>query len=139
MHDRVLHHCYTKIGAYGVLGGQEKLAQAGFKIDFIPEEDTPTPDYLAVRKDVRVFVEANTRAPMRRDIAAIKDALWNVMHGDAKRKANTTRSLSTLTTLEFRRCSRSVPDDGPTGNRAERAQVDEIRAFRTSGAAVSGL
>jgi hypothetical protein len=61
-----------------------QLAQAGFKIDFIAEEDTPTPDFLAVRKDVRVFVEANTRAPMRRDIAAMKDALWNVMHGDAK-------------------------------------------------------
>ena len=61
-----------------------QLAQAGFMIEFIAEAETPTPDLLAIRKDVRVFVEANTRAPMRRDIAAIKDALWNVMHGDAK-------------------------------------------------------
>lgn len=61
-----------------------RLAQEGFQIEFIAETEKPTPDFLATRGDVRVFVEANTRIPVRRDIAGIKDALWNVMHGDAK-------------------------------------------------------
>ncbi len=61
-----------------------QLAQAGFRIEFIDETEEPTPDFLATRGDVRVFVEANTRTPLRRDIVGIKDALWNAMHGDAK-------------------------------------------------------
>jgi hypothetical protein len=61
-----------------------QLAQKGFQIEFIPEGKTPTPDFLATRGNVKVFVEANTRRPAQRDIRGIKDALWNVMHGDAK-------------------------------------------------------
>jgi hypothetical protein len=60
-----------------------RLAQAGFRIEFIAEAEKPTPDFLATRGDIMVFVEANTRTPTRRDIAGIKDVLWNVMHGDA--------------------------------------------------------
>ena len=61
-----------------------QLAQKGFQIEFIPEGRTPTPDFLATRGNVKVFVEANTRRPAQRDIRGIKDALWNVMHGNAK-------------------------------------------------------
>ncbi len=61
-----------------------RLAEARFQIEFIAETEAPTPDFLATRGDVRVFIEANTRTPVRRDIAGIKNALWNLMHGDAK-------------------------------------------------------
>jgi hypothetical protein len=59
-----------------------RMAQSGFKVDFVPERKEPTPDFVAERGAVKVFVEANTRNPAARGIEAINDALWNVMHGD---------------------------------------------------------
>lgn len=61
-----------------------RLAQAGFHIGFITETKEPTPDFSAKREDLTVFVEANARSPIRRDIAGVKDTLWNVLRGDAK-------------------------------------------------------
>ena len=61
-----------------------QLAQAGFKIEFIAESNKPTPDFRATSGDLNLFVEANARTPRRHDIEGIRDALWNVMHGDAK-------------------------------------------------------
>ena len=61
-----------------------QLAQAGFQIEFIAETEDPTPDFLATSENLNLFVEANARTPRHRDIEGIKDALWNVMHGDAK-------------------------------------------------------
>jgi len=61
-----------------------RLAQAGFQIDFIAEKKEPTPDFSAKRDELTVFVEANARSPIRRDIAGVKDTLWNVLRGDAK-------------------------------------------------------
>jgi hypothetical protein len=61
-----------------------QLAQAGFKIEFVAESEEPTPDFLATAGNLNLFVEANARTPRQRDIEGIKDALWNVMHGDAK-------------------------------------------------------
>jgi hypothetical protein len=60
-----------------------RMTQSGFKVDFIPERKEPTPDFVAERGAVKVFVEANTRNPAARGIEGINDALWNVMHGDA--------------------------------------------------------
>ncbi len=61
-----------------------RLAQAGFQIEFVAEAEEPTPDFLAKRGNIRVFVEASARSPVRRDITGIKDILWNVLRGDAK-------------------------------------------------------
>jgi hypothetical protein len=61
-----------------------QLIQAQFQIDFIAESGQPTPDFLATQGPLKIFVEANARTPARRDISGIKDALWNVMHGDSK-------------------------------------------------------
>jgi hypothetical protein len=61
-----------------------RMAQAGFQIHFIPEQEEPTPDYVATRENTRIHVEANTRNPSVKTIAGIRDALWNVMHGSAK-------------------------------------------------------
>jgi hypothetical protein len=61
-----------------------QLAQAGFKIEFVAESKDPTPDFLATAGNLNLFVEANARTSRQRDIEGIKDALWNVMHGDEK-------------------------------------------------------
>lgn len=60
-----------------------RLAQSGFRIDFIAESDVRTPDYRATRASLTVFVEANARSLSHTKIEGLPDILWNVMHGDA--------------------------------------------------------
>jgi hypothetical protein len=61
-----------------------QMIRMGFEIRFITESNQPTPDFVAVRGDTRIYIEANTRNPASRGIDGIKNALWNVLHGDAK-------------------------------------------------------
>ena len=61
-----------------------QMIRCGFEIRFITEGEQQTPDFLAIRGGTKIYVEANTRNPTARGIDGIKDALWNVLHGDAK-------------------------------------------------------
>jgi hypothetical protein len=61
-----------------------QMMRMGFEIRFITECEQQTPDFLAIRGDTKIYVEANTCNPTARGIDGIKNALWNVLHGDAK-------------------------------------------------------
>jgi hypothetical protein len=61
-----------------------QMIRTGFEIQFITEGEQTTPDFVAIRGDTKVYVEANTRNSTACGIDGIKDALWNVLHGDAK-------------------------------------------------------
>lgn len=60
-----------------------RMAESGFKIEFIPESSSKTPDYMATRGSVSLFVEANARSQSHRSVEGLQDILWNVMHGDS--------------------------------------------------------
>jgi hypothetical protein len=60
-----------------------KLAESGFTIEFIPESASKTPDYMATRGSIRLFVEANARSQSHRSVEGLQDILWNVTHGDS--------------------------------------------------------